>query len=172
MDSSGRARTCIAVVLALAVALVVTACGGGGSPTASSRAPTPVAEAPPRSAGSTPLVQAADAICRRLNAEILIPADARDLPKSVSVVPHNEALELRAVSELGKLTPAPALAHEWARFLARRRTLATQLGALAADVRRGDASAERALIAAKKGAHGAMRAIATRMGLSDCSRID
>jgi hypothetical protein len=184
MDRSGRARTCFCTALALLVALVLTACGGGGagSSPGTERSATTVASHPTvdasgshpsRSAapaGSARLIDAADTICRRLNAEIGS-RKKLSLQDIVGVAPRNEAHEQRAVRELDKLTPPPVLARQWRRFLAYRRTLAQQLGMLAADGKRFDTHAIERVIAAKKRAHGVLRTAATRMGLGDCAHI-
>jgi hypothetical protein len=157
MDRTMHVRTCFATLLILP-ALLVAACGGGGANTgdptsrvAESAAttaavhPTSSVADPSHGAG---YISTAEAICERLKAEVL-PDRSEGLQEIIRIAPQNEALEQRAVSELSKIAPPPALAREWTQFLAIRGLLARQLGTLAVTGKRYEARALEELRAAK-----------------------
>jgi hypothetical protein len=176
MDSSMRVGARFATLL-VPFALLVAACGGGGSASGIASRATTSASTPaihsstpdPTTSDSTTHVAgasggarqtsdgagftgAADAICQRLESEIHT-EKSQSLQEVVRVAPQNETLEQRALSELSKLTPPPPRARQWARFLAVRASLAQQLGTLAAAGKRYEARALKELRAVKSRAH-------------------
>jgi hypothetical protein len=125
----------------------------------------------PDDAEAMQLITQADAICKRLNGELVVSSPANkgsDLPRSLR---QNASLEAAALVKLGALTPPRQLAGDWMRILAYRRTLQAQLVGLAGDVSAGDSKRAQALITAKVRAHGQLRSLAVRDGFSDCAVV-
>jgi hypothetical protein len=178
MDRSTRLGARFAALL-VPLALLVAACGGGGSTsgiasrattsastpaihpaTPDSRTPDSTTQAAGASGGARQtsdgagFTSAADAICQRLKSEVHTER-SQSLEEVIRVAPQNETLEQRALSELSKLTPPRARAGQWAQFLAVRGSLAHQLGTLAVAGKRYEARALEELRAAKPRAHDA-----------------
>jgi hypothetical protein len=168
------AREHLAVTLLLLATLLVTGCGGGGPTTASNRTASNSAAVSSGAAiesSELHLIDAAGAICERLNTEIVKSSNRVDVAEIVHVAPRNAVLEQRAVAELARLTPPAALAHDWHQLLAYRRTLAQQLATLVGYARRNDGHALDTLIAAKERLRGQLRTTAASLGLQDCGDI-
>jgi len=120
----------------------------------------------------TTFAAAANAICRRLNAEIAArETNGSSLAEIVRGVPGNVARERRALSELEHLSPPRILGHEWERVVAYRLKLAEELARLVVYARRSDAAAINALAISKKTTHGLLRKTATQAGLRDCAEV-
>ena len=154
---------------------VAAGCGGKSDVSSSSGAgagtPSGGRKTAPRPAVSKrQFVAQADAICRRVNAEL---ADSRvkgERPAELAaLIVRNEAIERKAAGELARLTPPPGLASDWARLLGYRRSLATQLGEFAAAVRSGKRQFP-ALAKAKERLHADLLETAVHVGLKDCAK--
>jgi hypothetical protein len=174
MNRLPSAREHVVVTLLLLATLLVTGCGGGGPTTASNRTASNSAAVSSGAAiesSELHLIDAAGAICERLNAEIVKSSNRVDVAEIVHVAPRNAVLERRAVAELARLTPPAALAHDWHQLLAYRRTLAQQLVTLVGYARRNDSHALDTLIAAKERLRGQLRVTAASLGLQDCGAI-
>jgi hypothetical protein len=162
------------LVVAAAVSLLATGCGGSEHPPASGSA----ARAPGRSrsthseerAATSRLIASADAICRRFNKE-LTGASRPQASKVARTAPRNAALEQRAVAELSKLTPPASLARDWKQIIAYRRTLAEELVTLARDAKADNVQGMQALAASKKRVHDELTKLAAHDGFTDCSSV-
>ncbi|HEY2142002.1 MAG TPA: hypothetical protein VGG98_08080 [Solirubrobacteraceae bacterium] len=118
------------------------------------------------------MIARADAICRRLNAELAASKPAsQGVHEIARVAPRRAALEQAAVSELSKLMPPAKIAREWQRVVAYRRTLAQELVKAAQFARANDIAAIRSLATSKARGHKELNAIAIRAGFTDCARI-
>lgn len=172
-------------LLALVVVAVSAGGCGGGSHTASSTVPanatastasTASNAAASRPPGSDPglrqFIAEADPICRRLDSEL-----AAAEPKSLALAevarlaPRRAALELAAVTGLGRLAVPAAIARDWRQIVAYRRTLADELLELGQKAKANDAAAIDGLAASKKRVHERLLATASRDGFKYCSRV-
>lgn len=172
----------VAVVLAVA-ALGACGCSGNtattstsaSSVTSTSRASTSHVATPRPAAGpgSAAFIARADAVCRRLNGQLAATAPHQgEAPAALArnALQH-AALERRTSSELGKLPPPRALARDWARIVADRRTLAADLVTLARALSSGQSSQTIGVLALKSATHKAMSAIAEHDGFADCAKV-
>jgi hypothetical protein len=132
----------------------------------------PGGSTPASSLSSSAFIARADAICRRLNAEI---AKAKSKNTSLSeiarVAPSNAALEQAAVGELAGLTPPASIAREWRQIVAYRRTLAAELLTLGKDAKAKDSAGVQALAESKKSVHKKLSALGTKAGFKDCPQV-
>lgn len=154
------------------LALSFAGCGRGSSAatsSASSSADSPAtADAGPRSR----FIARADAICGRVNAEIVaIKTHGASAAEVIRVVPHTLSIERRAIDELAGLDPPGSIAGEWQRMLGYRRTLAGELEQLLALAKRNDGTSVKPLVASKRRAHTALSKTATVAGFKACSKI-
>jgi hypothetical protein len=176
MDSLGASRRCIVTAVAVLAVHVSTGCGGS---TASTGSPTSVAShktfartaSVVKSRDGTRLIARADAICKRLNSQVIASGGLHTAEEIVRVAPKNAALERMASADLQKLASPPPLRAEWRAFLSFRRELAAELDALVAAKRRHDARAAQIAATAKKILHSLMRGTATHLGMRDCAHI-
>jgi len=156
----GRAQSWLAVI---ATVLVLSGCGGGG---------TAFTEASGETTSTSPVIVRADAICRRLNAEL-----AAEPPKSVStqeierLSPRNAALEQGAVARLAKLHPPAALEGEWLRVLAYRHRLADALDELAQAAKAGDEASIHKLGESKERLRKELLEVGRRVGFTYCQEV-
>jgi hypothetical protein len=124
------------------------------------------------SSSTTSLVARADAICRRLNAELVA-----NLPKSVSpqavasVTPRNAALEQRAVSELARLQPPQSSAQKWREIISYRGMLATALTDLARAAKAGNRASMARLSQYKQRVRRKLLVTGERGGFSSCQKL-
>jgi hypothetical protein len=172
----GAALTCVIVLAGAPLA-------GCGSKTASTvRQPTSSASADAGSAGAgtstgealsrSSLIAHADAICRETNAKLARTQAKGEGPEQVAAaVVENETIERKANGALAKLTPPAELASSWKKMLGYRRSLADQLGSLAAASRNHATASIKALGASKKKLHGDLRQLATKAGFKDCAKV-
>jgi hypothetical protein len=113
-NSGPRLRAKRAFLASLLVA-VLGAAGCGGSSTA-----------------APPLISQADAICKRLNVQLVPNASARlSAAKLARSSLRNAALERGALAQLRQLTPPASLAADWKQGIAYRQTLVSELVGLA-----------------------------------------
>jgi hypothetical protein len=177
MDCSVASRRCIVTVLAVLAVLVSAGCGGNtastGSTTsaASHKTPAVATSAAAKSRDGARLIARADAICRRLNSQVIASGGPHTAEEIVRLVPKNAALERMANADLQRLGPPPALGRGWRAFLSFRRKLVTELDALVAAKRRNDARAAQIATTAKGILHGLMGSTATHLGVRDCAHI-
>lgn len=177
-------RRCgLALLVLVVIALPIAGCGGGSGTAASSQSGASTSGSPAKPGGSgtsssgaplskSQLVAQADAICKRINAEIAsVKAKSKSTPEILRIVPRNLALEQKAVSELSTLNPPVSLVHDWRQILGYRRTLVNQLAELVRDAKRHDASAVKALVSSKTRVHELLRQAATHSGFKDCARV-
>jgi hypothetical protein len=113
----------------------------------------------------------ADAICGETNAQ-LASTQTKASPQGVAArVVEHQAIERKANGRLAQLTPPAGIASTWRKLLGYRRSLANQLGLLAAAARRRAAASVKLLGASKKKLHGELRRVATNAGFTDCARV-
>jgi hypothetical protein len=177
MESSPRPKSLVMLLLGLA-ALLIVGCGGGESNAKPARASSP---SPPTSSSAQvargrlskkELVAQADAICKRVNTEILVPkSQSPSRQESEQTVGHNLAVERTALGSLSGLHPAKSVEHRWRRILSDRRMLAAELVEYLSDLRRNDQRAIQALGLSKTLAHSTLKGDATRFGLKDCAVV-
>lgn len=149
----------------VAAALAAGGCGGGSS---DARSAGPLPDGSPRSQ----LIARADAICRRLNAQIKANKQSSlRLNEIARFAPRNAALEATALKELSKLTPPASIARDWHQVIAYRRTLMEELVKLGRYAKANNARAIHKLAASKKRVHQKLLATATRNGFKDCPQI-
>lgn len=117
------------------------------------------------------MIAKADAICRRVNSQLAAAPPGVAASQIARSAPRNAALELRAVTDLNKLTPPPALAGDWQQMIAYRQTLADDLLKLAHYAQSNDARSMQALALSKKRVHQKLSKLATRDGFKDCSQL-
>jgi hypothetical protein len=179
MERERRMWRSLCSVFAVALAAIALAgCGGSGDSASSSTFAANAGEST-SSAGSSgssalgsQLVTSADAICKRLNAEL-----ALDEPKSLSTrevaryAPQRAAEERAAVAKLSRLTPPPAGAHEWAQILSYRRTLAAELALLGRAAQTKNIKAMNTLANTKKRVHEELLAVAKHAGFKYCQQV-
>jgi hypothetical protein len=160
------------LVAALAIPLLVGACGGSGRPAVSGSPAGANASAKhsAQSAVDARLIASADPICRRFNKQ-LISAARSESSNIAREAPRNAAIELQAVGALSKLSPPASLAHDWTQMLAYRRTLAQELVVLARDAQAGNAAGMRALGVSKKRVRQKLTQLAARDGFNDCTSV-
>jgi hypothetical protein len=170
MKQSVREATVFSLVL-IAVAPVIAGCGGGSGSAAQNSAATTATTARPQS--RSPFIVRADAICGRVNAEIVsVKASSQSAREITRVASRHLSLERQGLGELEKLAPPSALASGWRRILSYRRTLADELTKFVNDTRRNDQSAVKTLIASKKRVHVSLRKSAAANGLATARALD
>jgi len=142
----------------LVAALVLPGCGGSGGASGSD--------------SSSPVIASADAICHRLNTELVA-----NVPKQVSlhvfatVSPRNAALERRALDELSQLQPPASVAQQWQQVLSDRRVLADALIELARDAKAGDTTAIQELGKHKEQIRAKLLEAGDRIGFTSCQKL-
>jgi hypothetical protein len=148
--------------LAAMVALLISAgCG------ASTDAP-----AAKESAAYASVITRADAICRRLNSELVA-----NLPKHysmgavASISPRNAALERGVVSELAKLEPPASIAGEWRQVIAYRSELANALTQVALAAKARNTAAVKRLGVSKARVRKQLLAVGEHVGFRACQEI-
>jgi hypothetical protein len=167
--------------MAFGVALLSLAASGcGGKSDASSsigKNPSTAAEtgqtsAPVSAESEQPFIAQADAICHTSNVRLAhAKAKGEKTAELVAGVIANEAIERKALAELGGLRPPPTLASVWKSILGDRRGLANGLGSLAAATEREDQAALPALEKQKEILHADLTKVASAAGFKDCSKI-
>jgi hypothetical protein len=155
---------CVYLLLLTVAVLVSTGCGG-----ASKAAPAGTRHPD----GSTSrFIAGADAICKRLNAELTPNTSAHlsgtELARSTL---RNAALERAVLARLSKLTVPASLADGWKQLLSDRRTLVAELVMLAQSVKSNDTEKLHALAVSKFRLHQKLRETASRDGFKDCSHV-
>jgi len=174
MLRSGLLRLKVYGSLALvAAALAAGGCGGGSSDAKSAGS---LASGNPTPSGSSrvpsQLVARADAICRRLNTEIVATNPSKlQIRKIVSLTPQRVALERTALKELSKLAPPASIARDWRQMMAYRKTLIEELIRLGRYAKANDTQSIKSLAVSKKRVHQRLFATATRDGFKDCARV-
>lgn len=166
------------------LALGLGGCGGGSnSSDVNSAGATPGAttktSGPTTSQGQSSssdqqanLTASAEAICRRLNAQLAADKPAnQSLSEIVRVTPTHVALELRNVDELSKLTAPASLAGTWQRIISYRRKLAEELGELDRAAKANDLAGIQALGASKQRVHHQLAALAGQAGFTACATV-
>jgi hypothetical protein len=117
------------------------------------------------------LIQKADMICERMNAEFAAhEPHSQSIVESARIVPHRVLVEQRVLTELGQLAPPSGIAHDLQRVIAFRRTLARELAELAQVAKRRDTAQFHKLAASKARVHSELLAAANRAGFKDCGR--
>jgi hypothetical protein len=161
MTRRGRVPRSVCIALALvAAASAATGCGSASGNAAS--------ESPAQSK----FIAEADAICSRLNSEIVVKeAPGLNLREIARLSLPHAILEQKALRELSKLTPPPSHAHGWQQIVAYRRTLAEELLQFAHYAKANDAAAVQALGVSKERVHRELLALAGREGFSACSVV-
>jgi hypothetical protein len=161
--------------LLLLGALAIAGCGGSSSatPGAATQVSTPASTTSTATgAASAPFVAQADAVCRRVNAEIVaLDAKAGTAAEVKRVVPPTIAIEQKGIAALGKLDPPASLAGDWRRMLDDRRKLAGMLGELLDAAKKNDGTSIKPLAASKKRVHVSLTKTATANGFKDCAKV-
>jgi hypothetical protein len=162
------------IVLLLALVAVgmpaLTGCGQSSRATAS---PATASTSTSKSPADAQLIARADAICKRLSDEIKATLPGKrdsNLELGRNALQH-AALERKAASTLGKLTPPPSLAHDWAQILAYSRRLSSGLVTLSRYWKLDEKQGISAVAASKNQIHLKLSALASRDGFKDCSHI-
>jgi hypothetical protein len=114
------------------------------------------------------LIEAADAICQRLNDEFKAARPIRNLADIQREVPHRAVAEHHVVAELQKLHSATLVGKRLQRIVAYRKTLAEELTELGADAKRKDMTAIKAFALSKARLHHALHVAAQAAGLRPC----
>lgn len=169
------------------LAFAITGCGAstptGASSTTTAASSTSTAHSAASTSAngstSTPsrsptgsFVAQADAICARVNREIIaIPAKSGTAAEVKRVVPRTVSLEQKGLVGLEKLDPPASIATDWRRMLAYRRTLARLLGELLDASKKNDGTSVQPLTESKKRVHASLTKIATVRGFKDCAKI-
>lgn len=117
-------------------------------------------------------VALADPICHEVNLQLArSSAKGKKRAGFIAALIRNETIERRAMGELARLTPPPALAAAWRKVLGYRRSLANQLGTLAAAMQRKAKASEEALVNSKKQVHRQLREVAGKDRFKDCAKV-
>ena len=163
-----RAGTLLLFFLPL---LACTGCGGGSGSGNAKASGTSTPEGKPSSARGAFLARA-EGICLQVNKQIAILKPKSESPAEIVRVagPH-AAIERASISELSRLTPPAAVAHDWRQIVTDRRALADELAALVKAARANDSAAIQRLAASKKKTHKKLLAAATRAGFKSCSQV-
>jgi hypothetical protein len=174
----GRAVPIICASIVLAA--LAAGCGGGAKATGTaSRASSSVASgagsdtnAPPNAGPKATFIVRAEGICRHTNAQLANTKPKGASPEQVAAaVIQNETIERKANGLLAKLSPPGSLAANWRKMLGYRRSLANQLGSLAAAARNHAATSVKLLGQSKKRLHGQLRRLAASAGFKDCAKV-
>lgn len=156
--TGARLCACSGVTVAL---LLLAGCGGSTG--------TPVAK---ESAASASVIASADAICRRVNAKLVVALPKHFSMRAVaSVSPRNAALEQKAVSELAELDPPASIAREWRQVIAYRSELANELTQLGRAAKAGNMAAVKRLAASKTSVRKKLFALGQHLGFSACQEL-
>lgn len=170
-----------ALPIALAV-LAIAGCGGHSGATASSQKSRPAGTTASTRSSSAPgtgstagFVAKADAICRRVNAELAAGGVRRGKRVALGTIgrmaSRNAAIERKGLARLESLAVPGAISVVWQRVLADRTALSRQLTELAEVVPRKDASAIKALGTTKKRLHADLSKAAKQGGFEDCGKL-
>jgi hypothetical protein len=116
------------------------------------------------------LIKKADAICQRLNAELIAVRPIGTISEIAQIIPHRAVLEQRVVTELSSLTPQAPTSHGLRQIIAYRQTLAQELAELGVDAKRRDMAAIKRLAVSKARLHQKLLDAATSAGFSSCAR--
>jgi hypothetical protein len=164
---------------AVVVAILILGCGSARKGNESTRAgvtTAPITTSAATSRASHNLtrsfrfIHTADAVCRRLNSELVL---HRKTPK-VSLVAstlRNAAVERRVVEQLSRLTPPAWMARDWQEMNADKRVLAQDLVRFAEYVRKHDARSRRALALSKLRMHKRLLRLASGDGFTACAQV-
>jgi hypothetical protein len=169
MPSAHRSFALICTAFCLVIAAITTlGCGGKSAPARSTG--EQIATAPAGSEQS--FIAQADAVCARINTEILaVKAKGATAAEVIRVAPRTIALERNGISELAKLGPPSSLTSDWQRILGYRRTLAGELAQLLAMAKRNDGTSIKSLAAAKKHAHAGLSQVSKKSGFKACAKV-
>jgi hypothetical protein len=176
MPSHGRG---VAIISVIVVVACLGGCGGGakttsaaGKATSSSTSSDAPGKAADSSGSTRGFIARADAICRETNAKLARTQPKGESPDQVAAaVVENETIERKANGRLAQLTPPATLAPTWSKMLGYRRSLANQLGSLAAATRNHATASVTSLGGSKKKVHGELRRLATNAGFKDCAKV-
>jgi hypothetical protein len=118
------------------------------------------------------MVLQAETICEHMNAQFARtrPPNA-GLHEILRLVPARIVVERRTITELGRLTPPPSLAHTWAVLLNDRKALVRELELLIGYARRDDLSAITTLGKKKEQTHKALLVSASSAGFIACAKV-
>ena len=159
-------------MLFLLGAIALAGCGGSSSGAGSREGSSSASSTPGSSLARSAFIARADAICKRLNAEIAkVKPKSRSLPEIARVAPIHAAVEQAAVSELSQLTPPASIAREWQQLVSYRRALATELAKLGRDAKTMSSASIRALTASKLRVHKQLLAAGAQAGFKDCPQV-
>jgi hypothetical protein len=182
-----RTRLPLPLSLLATIAFAVAGCGSGSSQTASTSpgstnpgttsvsttnttATVAVASGTPLS--RTQIISRADAICRRLNAEL-------DTAKSkistqadiVHIAPQRAALEQSTLVLLSKLTPPASMAHDYQQILTDRQVLIEDLTKLGQDAAANNLSAEQPVFSSSAAVVSQLAVTGQRDGFKYCKQV-
>jgi hypothetical protein len=172
----------LTTALALAIGIfAIIGCGGASSSSSATNSSAAATSAATPAGGSTAngaqlskaqLIAQADAICQRLNTELVATkAKGTGTQDIVRDVPHHVALERSSLAELVKLDPPGSLAKDWQQVLEQRGKLAAELAQLVKAAKNNDQSSVTSLVLEKEQAHLALSKSAKRLGFKDCSTV-
>jgi len=191
-----RTRLPVPVLVLVAATLAVAGCGGGSSKTMSgsanstdtnsaataTTAPTTTTTSSTRTASTgsgsgkplsrVVLIVRADAICKRLNAELdRTKNNISSQQDIVRIAPRRAAVEQTALTELGGLTPPNSMAADYQQMLATRQTLIEDIKKLGEDAATNNSGAESAVYSASTPLVHQMAAMALRDGFKYCGEL-
>lgn len=177
-------RTWLPVLMLIAAALPVAGCGSSKTTSSNSSsvgagtgAGSGVGETSPVSATGAPLsssqlVAKADVICKQLSVELDAPNNSSHTPQDiVHIAAQRAALEQRALTELGRLTPPASMAHDYRHILAARRAVIRDLKKLGEVVSANNAQAKRSVFASSVTTTRKLAAAAERAGFKYCGQL-
>lgn len=144
----------------------VATTGGGTSSTTSTTAPAG------KSLSALQLAAQADAICKRLNAELVAAKDrVTSQQEMVRITSQRAAVEQNALNELSKLTPPTAIAADWQQMISDRRTLIEDLNKISVAAEGKDVAAEGSVIRSSLGLEQQLLVAAERGGFKGCGKV-
>jgi hypothetical protein len=151
------------------IALAASGCGGKSDASSSTNGK---AESGSASSGGQSFAAQADAVCSRINGEILaVKIKGASAAEVIRIVPRTASLERKGISELEKLRPPTSLVSDWQRMLSYRRTLAGELEQLLAMAKRNDGTSIKPLAASKKRTHAGLSKVSKEAGLKACAKV-
>jgi hypothetical protein len=160
----------------LATGLAATGCGGTGATGSSTSGRettggTSQSRRPTAALTKSQLIEKADTICQRMNAEFAAHEPRSDsIAESARIVPHRVLIEQRVLAELGRLAPPSAIAPDLHRIIAFRKTLALELAELAQVAERRDTARFHKLATSKARVHSELLAAAKGTGFKECGQ--
>jgi hypothetical protein len=118
-------------------------------------------------------VSTADAVCRRLDAELkpVIPKGL-EVKEIASLAPRGARLERAATTELARLVPPAGLSRDWRKIMSYREMLESDLANAGSAAKSGNVPAVAFALNSKLTPHRLLLAVATRDGFGYCKTVE